>query len=193
MCKKEEACEEVAGPVQRKGSPGPTLVSNSSLCGLRLSFNSSMFQISLLKNKGVGLDSFWELFYCECLQFTIVCLRKRERERERESVCVCVCVCTLSCVWFLCDPIDCSLPVFPVHGVLRQEYWSGLPFPPPGDLPTTRPSPALAGRSLPLCHQGSLHLLEYIMKHKDSLNFGTSLISLSFCLWAHTYLFRKLN
>ena len=119
--------------------------------------------------------------------------RKRERERERERVCVCVCVCTLSCVWFLCDPIDCSLPVFPVHGVLRQEYWSGLPFPPPGDLPTTRPSPALAGRSLPLCHQGSLHLLEYIMKHKDSLNFGTSLISLSFCLWARTYLFRKLN
>ena len=34
-------------------------------------------------------------------------------ERER------VCVCTLSCVWLLCDPIDCSLPVSPVHGVLK--------------------------------------------------------------------------
>ena len=39
----------------------------------------------------------------------------------------------------------------PVHGILRQEYWSGLPFPLPGDLPTlgTEPespvSPALAG------------------------------------------------
>ena len=38
-------------------------------------------------------------------------------------------------------------------GLLRQEYWSGLPFPTPGDLPepgiepTTSPeSPALAGR-----------------------------------------------
>ena len=122
MCKKEEACEEVAGPVQRKGSPGPTLVSNSSLCGLRLSFNSSMFQISLLKNKGVGLDSFWELFYCECLQFTIVCLRKRERES--------VCVYTLSCVWLLCDSMDCSLPVSPVHGVLQARIleWVAIPF-----------------------------------------------------------------
>ena len=37
-------------------------------------------------------------------------------------------------------------------GFSRQEYWSGLPFPPPGDLPDTgiEPtplmSPALAGR-----------------------------------------------
>ena len=29
----------------------------------------------------------------------------------------------------------------------RQEYWSGLPFPSPGDLPGIEPvSPALAGR-----------------------------------------------
>ena len=38
-------------------------------------------------------------------------------------------------------------------GFSRQEYWSGLPFPPPGDLPNPgiKPaslmSPALAGRS----------------------------------------------
>ena len=37
-------------------------------------------------------------------------------------------------------------------GVSRQEYWSGLPCPPPGDLPDTGTepvslaSPALAGR-----------------------------------------------
>ena len=33
-------------------------------------------------------------------------------------------------------------------GFSRQEYWSGLPFPSPGDLPNTGiepPSPALAG------------------------------------------------
>ena len=37
----------------------------------------------------------------------------------------------------------------------RQEYWSGLPFPTPGDLPDPRvepESPALLADSLPLCH-----------------------------------------
>ena len=41
-------------------------------------------------------------------------------------------------------------------GFPRQEYWSGLPCPPLGDLPNPgiRPtSPALAGR-LPMSHQG---------------------------------------
>ena len=35
----------------------------------------------------------------------------------------------------LCNPVDCSLPGSSVHGFSRQEYWSGLPFPSPGDLP----------------------------------------------------------
>ena len=34
-----------------------------------------------------------------------------------------------------CDPLDCSLPGSSVHEFSRQEYQSGLPFPPPGDLP----------------------------------------------------------
>ena len=38
---------------------------------------------------------------------------------------------TQSCLT-LCDPMDCSLPGL---GFSRQEYWSGLPFPSPGDLP----------------------------------------------------------
>ena len=48
-------------------------------------------------------------------------------------------------------------------GLSRQEYWSGLPFPTPGDLPKPGmepASPALAGEFLPLssyhyCHLGS--------------------------------------
>ena len=43
-------------------------------------------------------------------------------------------------------------------GFSLQEYWSGLPFPPPGDLPDPgiEPgSPALQADSLPLSHQGS--------------------------------------
>ena len=31
-------------------------------------------------------------------------------------------------------------------GYSRQEYWSGLPSPPPGDLPSPRIEPTLAGR-----------------------------------------------
>ena len=52
----------------------------------------------------------------------------------------------------LCNPIGCS-PQAPLSiGFLRQECWSGLPFPTPGDLPnpgiepTSPVSPALAGR-----------------------------------------------
>ena len=46
-------------------------------------------------------------------------------------------------------------------GFPRQEYWSGLPFPPPGDLPapgmesTSPAAPVLQADSLPLSHQGS--------------------------------------
>ena len=45
----------------------------------------------------------------------------------------------------LWDPMDCTLPGSSVHGILlsRQEYWSGLPFPSPGNLPdpTIKPRP----------------------------------------------------
>ena len=46
-------------------------------------------------------------------------------------------------------------------GFSRQEYWSGLPFSPPEDLPdpgikpTSPKSPALQVDSLPLSHQGN--------------------------------------
>ena len=54
---------------------------------------------------------------------------------------------SLSHVQLFCDPMDCSLPGSSVHGISRQEYWSGLPFPFPGDLSDLgiKPvSPALA-------------------------------------------------
>ena len=46
-------------------------------------------------------------------------------------------------------------------GFSRQEYWSGLPYPPQGDLPdpgmepASPVSPALQADSLLLSHQGS--------------------------------------
>ena len=35
----------------------------------------------------------------------------------------------------LCDPMDCSLKAPLSMGFSKQEYWSGLPFPSPGDHP----------------------------------------------------------
>ena len=71
-------------------------------------------------------------------------------------MCVCVCVCVRTCTHkhaqscpTLCDHIDFVAHQVPQSmGFSRQEYWSGLPFPCPGDLsdPGMEPaSPALAG------------------------------------------------
>ena len=61
-----------------------------------------------------------------------------------------VCLLTQSCPT-LYDPVDCRLPGSSMHGIFQQEYWSGLPLSPPGDLPrpgfepVSLASPALAG------------------------------------------------
>ena len=56
-------------------------------------------------------------------------------------------VCMLSCVWLFATPwiIIHQAPLS--MGLSRQEYWNGLPFPPPRDLPDPgieRESPAVA-------------------------------------------------
>ena len=62
----------------------------------------------------------------------------------------------------LCDPMD-----YTVHGILRQEYWSGLPFPSPGDLPDPgiKPrSPTLQADALPSEPPGKPMLLKLGLK-----------------------------
>ena len=57
----------------------------------------------------------------------------------------------------LCNPTNCSLSGSLSMGFSRQEYWSGLPFPSPGDHPDPgiKPrSPALQADSLPSELQG---------------------------------------
>ena len=57
-------------------------------------------------------------------------------------------MCAQSCLT-LCDLIGHSPPGSSVHGIFRQEYWSMLPFSPPGHLPDPGIEPAssvLAGR-----------------------------------------------
>ena len=72
----------------------------------------------------------------------------------RMYVCVCVCVCVCACargrvctqllshVRLFATPwtITCQAPLSMEFS--RQEYWSGLPFPSPGDLPNPRIEPA---------------------------------------------------
>ena len=62
----------------------------------------------------------------------------------------------------LCNPMDCSIQASPSMGFSRQEYWSGLPFPSPGDLPDSgiEPrSPAYYRQLLyQLSYQGTLGL-----------------------------------
>ena len=47
-----------------------------------------------------------------------------------------------ACIWShfghvrLCNTMGHSPPGSSVHGISRQEYWSGLPYPAPGDLPS---------------------------------------------------------
>ena len=46
-----------------------------------------------------------------------------------------VCVLShLSCIWLFVTPLTAAHQIPLSMGFLRQEYWSGLPFPTPGDL-----------------------------------------------------------
>ena len=70
----------------------------------------------------------------------------------------------------LCDIMDCSLPVPLSIGFTRQDYWSGLPFPPPpGDLPdpgiepSSPAAPALQADSLPVSHRESPYILLHFL------------------------------
>ena len=72
-------------------------------------------------------------------------------------------------------PAACQAPLS--MGFSRQEYWSGLPFPPPGDLPVfSLTSPALAGSLplVPLGKHGGWHyqwLLFFFMLYSEIYDF----------------------
>ena len=64
----------------------------------------------------------------------------------------------------LCDPMDISQAPLSME-FSKQEYWSGFPFPTPGDLPkpgielASLVSPALAVDALPLMPGKSIRVL----------------------------------
>ena len=60
----------------------------------------------------------------------------------------------------LCDPLAVAFQAPLSMGFSSQEYWSGLPFPPPGDLPTQGSNPGLLH-----CRQ-----IFYYLSHQGSPN-----------------------
>ena len=82
----------------------------------------------------------------------------------------------------LCNPMDYVDPQAPLFMKFsRQEYWSGLPFPPPEDLPDPGielTSPALQADSLPSVSPGSflitLHILSLIHYKPSNSSNGNS-------------------
>ena len=69
----------------------------------------------------------------------------------------CMCVFQVTSAVSLCNPMDCSPPGSSVHGILQEEYRSGLSCPPLRDLP----DPGIEPTSLCLLHwqAGSLPLV----------------------------------
>ena len=66
-------------------------------------------------------------------------------------------------------------------GFSRQEYWSELPFPSPGDLPNPgmeHKSPALAGRFFTIWATMETHIYMYEIKHKFIKHLSNKIIKL---------------
>ena len=68
-------------------------------------------------------------------------------------------------------------------GFFRQEYWSGLPFPPPGDLPD--PGGQAAISFTPDVNGTQVHIFE--SSQLEGSYVGDLLICLNYCI-THTYL-----
>ena len=119
---------------------------------------------SVLKRRDITLPT--KVYIVKAMVFLVVMygcesgtIKKAEWTKCRSCLCVCMCVCVCCGVSHLVVSDSATLwtvvcQAFLSMGFPRQEYWSGGPFPPPGDLPNpgTEPvssvSPALQADSL---------------------------------------------
>ena len=101
-----------------------------------------------------GWDSTLNSKFTKTFIKNIICIRDmklilaRRTKTQHDYILLLTAVQSLSRVQLFCDPVDCNPLGSLVHGISQQEYWSGLPFLPPGDLPDPRiehVSLALAG------------------------------------------------
>ena len=118
------------------------------------------------------------LFVCNCFNIILVTLLAKSFQQKKNRIVNRKCFSDLGDgVWrkriaqtwsevlvtqscsSLCNTMDCSPPQVPLSmGFSRKKYWSGLPFPSPGDLPDPRiepGSPALQADSHRLSYEGS--------------------------------------
>ena len=89
------------------------------------------------------------------------------------------CASMLNHVWFCVTPWTVACQASLSMGFSRWEYWSGLPFPPPVDLPDpgiepmSPVSPALQAGALQLSHLGSPCVIKKKSKKAFKLPFKT--------------------
>ena len=115
--------------------------------------------------------------YIICLEFAFPSsgLAASAPKCSCKVVCVCVCVCVVSRFsrFWLCATLWTVAHQAPLSvGFCRQDFWSELPCPPPGDLsnpeiePTSLASPALAGwffTTSSIWEEPKLHIVEFEM------------------------------
>ena len=95
-----------------------------------------------------GTAAVWRLNYFETLR----CLKVKVK--------------LLSRVWLFATPWTVTYQAPPSMGFSRQEYWSGWPFPPPGDLPNPGIEPrfpALEADTLPSEPRGKYKYLRCLL------------------------------
>ena len=117
-------------------------------------------KVDLQKQKKIHLDksktSVMKLkFLTFGKEWCIAWKRKKERKRKKEK--------SLSCVRLFATPWTIAYQASQSMEFSRQEYWSGLPFPSPGDLPNSgieSAFPALQADALPSEPPGKIHCLE---------------------------------
>ena len=143
---------------RRKWQPTPVFLPRESqgwgsLVGCRLWGRTESDTTEVTQQQQQGKYSPGFLYWKQCFKNLCVC------------VCVCACVLSRSVVSDSLPPHGLALQAPLSMGSSRQEYWSELPFPPPGDLPSpgiepvspaSPASPALAGGFFPSEPPGKL-------------------------------------
>ena len=137
-------------------------------------FRSLIYLTSILFNIYI-LHIFWVYYFITLCIVNGTC------------ICIYIHVCLHNQLYLtIFDCMDCSPPLS--MGFSWREYWSGLPFPPPGDLPnpvikpTFPVSPALQADSLPLCH----------LESQKYAYFGSCMlciISIYSCIYIYIYIY----
>ena len=117
-------------------------------------------------------------------------------KKPHGSFILCVCAQLVTCVWLFATPWTVAHQTLLSMVFSRQEYWSGLPFPTPGDLPNpgikpmSSMSPKLSGRFLTIVPPGKpvassylgyndLFLCSLVVHHvSDHSDWGSKIVSI---------------